>query len=53
MDPEEKKDEGFIRSLDFFRFTPTKFLEQTVTGAISKNNLKIVKKSFKNPKNKN
>ena len=23
-----------IRTLDFFRFTPTKFIEQTITGAL-------------------
>lgn len=45
-----------IKSLDFFRFTPTKLLEQTLTGAISiKKSLKLLKKnsfsSSDNPSN--
>lgn len=31
---ENREKEGFVYSLDFFRFTPSKFLEQTVLGAL-------------------
>lgn len=31
---ENQKQEGFLYSLDLFRFTPSKFLEQTVLGAL-------------------
>lgn len=34
MEDTENKREGFLYSLDFFRFTPSKFLEQTVLGAL-------------------
>jgi hypothetical protein len=34
MRTEEEETEGFVRSLDFFRFTPAKFLEQTIFGAL-------------------
>ena len=31
---DERRKEGFLLQLDMFRFTPTKFLEQTITGAL-------------------
>jgi len=34
IEEELSKEEGFLRSMDFFRFTPSKFLEQTVFGAL-------------------